>query len=93
MSSKRRLKDQVEPQDVRRGVDDEKAPVRAAWRATWSGNTNIVIQSRPFSTITGIILVLYCSVFALMRFETLEGTTAVSSPLGAHFLENILLEY
>lgn len=77
MASQRRVKDYTEVKIDRHRSDSETAPVRSAWRATWSGDTHIVIQSRPFSTIVGIMLILYCSVFALMRLESPDGTSSI----------------
>lgn len=80
MSSKRRGHDDNRAARATSFVsnsEDEKPHTRAAWRANWHGNTHIVVQRRPFSTISGILLILYCVTFALIRFETEEGMSSV----------------
>lgn len=46
---------------------------RYAWRPYWFTNTAIVAQRRPFSVLAGIFLILYSTVFALVRFGENRG--------------------
>lgn len=72
MSSKRRQRPESDHQSEKPATQENRL-FRAAWRSSWSGNTHIVVQRRPFSTIAGIFLVLYMTAFVFFRFHNTGG--------------------
>lgn len=76
MSSKRRQRPESDHQSEKPATQENRL-FRAAWRSSWSGNTHIVVQRRPFSTIAGIFLVLYMTAFVFFRFHNTGGLQAL----------------
>ena len=72
MSSKRRHRPETEGKSGEASLTEHK-PVRAAWRSAWRGDTHIIAQSRPFSTLAGIFLILYLAAFVFLRFDSPDG--------------------
>ena len=72
MSTKRRQRPESD-QQIEKLHNQENRLFRAAWRSSWSGNTHIVVQKRPFSTIAGGFLVLYMTAFVFFRLDNFGG--------------------